>query len=547
MDGETYRVYDEKMIDELMIDNGLSDFLSIAEKGEMAGTIHAYGAYTLFAPTNEAVKTYLSSIGKSSVDDLSKDEAASMVKYHLINDTTLTADFLDGRLPSPNFLKQYLTTKAEIDGIYVNREAKILTKDLRGSNGYLQIVDKMLTPPQQTIADRIKALPDAEYSFMKSLFEMSGLEETLSVIEPDNWFTFFIQDNNTFKEAGIETVEDLLVELRSFRPDIEDDRQLIHDYVAYHSVNRLLYIADLLVVSSLQTLVPKQVITFKRSLDVIILNELVQGSNVEQGIPLDRKSEYTDLSCSNGVIQKIDGNIQIKNRTAYRIYWDITEQPELMALKTFRKAGTTVTYKAGELSEITWGGKSPGTLQYTCFASPQVIDSKSQYVYCDYLRFRMCTSTIQWMEMKTPVLIEGSYKVWLCYRREQELRLKSIFKQEGYDDQVLPYIFDLSAYMPNPSSSSHEQLEIDGWKQYSAKAYNSVTISHLLGIIKVETTGRHTLRFEATHAGRNSGNWDIIQFIPINDDQLWPRMDMKGNWIGPEVPVCEIFPADCKE
>jgi hypothetical protein len=296
----------------------------------------------------------------------------------------------------------------------------------------------------------------------------------------------------------------------------------------------------------MQTVVPKQVITFKRNMDVILLNELIQGQITEPGIPLDRTSEYSDLNCSNGVIQKINGNIQIKNRSAYRIYWDITEQPEIMALLNFRKKGANVDFSPGELSEIQWGGPATSGINYYCGGYSSVLDEKFQYVYGDYLRFNIYSKTTSWVEMKTPVLVEGKYKVWLCYRRELELKLKTTFKQEGYDDQVLPYVIDLYEYMPNPENSSHEQLELDGWKQYNAKKYNSVVNSRLLGIIDVQTTGRHILRFEPTTGGRGqqAGSWDIIQFIPVDEDQIWPRMDIRGNWIGPEVRTCEIWPYD---
>jgi hypothetical protein len=343
-------------------------------------------------------------------------------------------------------------------------------------------------------------------------------------------------------------VEDLLAQLREFTPAIENSDTLIYNYIGYHTIKTRLYIADLMYLSSMQTAIPKQVITFKRNMDVILLNEMIQGQITEPGIPLDRASEYSDLNCSNGVIQKINGNIQIKNRSAYRIYWDVTEQPEIMALLNFRKKGANVLFNAGELSDITWGGKAPGQINYYCAGYSNVLDEKFQYVYGDYLRFVLHPNVTSWVEFKTPVLVEGKYKVWLCYRRELDATIKSTFKQEGYDDQILPYVFDMAEYMPDPTVSSHEQIEIDGWKQYNAKKFNSVVCSHLLGIIDVQTTGRHTLRFETSKTLHNTpGNWDVIQFIPIDEDQLWPRMDIRGNWIGPEVPVCEIWPNDCEE
>lgn len=550
MAGGLYKVYDDKMLDELMQEKPeLSSFVSVVEKAGLTGTIHAYGTYTLFAPTNEAMAAYLEEKGVAKPEALTQEEAENIVKYHLVRDTIpiTTADFIDGRLPAPNFLKKYLTTK-NVDGktYRINRQADIVDKDIIGVNGVLHVVDKVLEPPVNSITETIRNLPD-DYSLMKELYFRPGTDSIaniLSEMTDGNWFTFFIQDNQSFANAGILSVEDLLVQLRENTPAIDNDDELIRNFIAYHGVNSLLYVTDLLYVSSLQTLVPRQVITFKRSMDLILLNELIQGQIKEAGVPLDRTSDYSDLSCANGVIHRITGTIQIKNRSAYRIYWDVAEQPEIMALKNFRKKGTSVDFAAGDLAEVTWGGKSPGTINYYCGGYSTVLDEKFQYIYGDYLRFNLYSQTTQWIEFKTPVLIEGKYKVWLCYRRELELNLKSIFKQDGYDDQVLPYIFNMYDYMPNPTESGETAIEIDGWKQYNAKKYNSVVISHLLGIIDVQTTGRHTLRFESTTGGRGqqAGNWDMIQFIPIDEDQLWPKVDIKGDWIGPEVPLCEVWP-----
>jgi len=572
-------ISDDKQIDELMEEQEspkLTSFLAILDISGMRSTVHAYGNYALFAPTDEAVAAYLQQIGKSSVNNLSKDEAAAIIRYHLLNitdksDSLTTAGFVDGRMPYPNFDGSYLTTKQEGENIRVNRQALILSpRDIKASNGYLHIIDCVLTPPdpiEESITARVRALPD-DFSLMKEAFERSGMADTLAVNIKGDWKTLFIQDNDAFADDGIYNIEDLISALHANTPAIDDVNTLLYNYIAYHTVPRLQYVADLLVVSSLETMVKNQLITFTRTISDtqtdILLNELKLGQTTEPGIPLDRNSYYSDWTCSNGVIQKINGNIQIKVREAYRIYWDIAEQPEIMALRNFRKPGCSADFNPGDLSEITWAFKSgcPTTysqIHYYCGTIPQTIsafDEKSQYVYADYLRFNLDLGAIQYMELKTPVMIgseEGiSYKIWICYRRELECYIKTTFKQDGYDDQILPIIFDMSEYMPNPYDvgSSPESVEQNGWKMYNAKKFNSVVCSRLLGTIKVYTTGRHTLRLEPTTQRRvqQLGSVDMIQFIPVDEDQLWPRVDVKGNWIGQEYEyrTCEVWPPeDC--
>ncbi|HJD76521.1 MAG TPA: fasciclin domain-containing protein, partial [Bacteroides reticulotermitis] len=60
LEGTVYRTSDVKMIDEYLEDptNNLTDFLAIIDKADYRGMLHAYGTYTLFAPTNAAVEKY---------------------------------------------------------------------------------------------------------------------------------------------------------------------------------------------------------------------------------------------------------------------------------------------------------------------------------------------------------------------------------------------------------------------------------------------------------------------------------------------------------
>lgn len=564
-------ISDDKQIDELMAEHNLKSFLSILDISEMRSTVHAYGKYAIFAPTDEAVAAYLQQKGKSSVNELSKEEAIEIIKYHLLNvtdnaDSVTTTGFVDGRMSYPNFTGNYLTTKQEGENIRVNRQALLVSpRDIRASNGHLHIIDHVLTPPDsitESITARVRALPTANFSLFQEAFERSGMADLLAQNNKGQWKTLFVQDNDAYAAAGIHNLAELIADLKVNTPAVENEDTLLRNYIGYHTVPRLEYVADLLVVSSLETLVKNQVITFTRSINnsqtQILLNELKLGQTTEPGIPLDRNSEYSDWTCSNGVIQKINGNTQIKVRSAYRIYWDIAEQPEIMALRNFRKPGCSADYNPGDLSEINWKYKS-GTpvaqqqIHYYCGTVPQNIaafDEKSQYVYADYLRLNLDLGAIQWMEMKTPVLIgseEGTtYKVWICYRRELECYVKTSFKQEGKDDQIMPYIFDMSLYTLASTYSAPEVAELEGWKMYNAKKFSSVVISRLLGNIKVYTTGRHTLRLEPTTSRRvgQLGSIDMIQFIPVDDNQLWPRVDMKGEWIYSDKQSCEIWPLE---
>src|SRR3954454_710588 len=47
-----------------------SEFLKILDRTNISPFLNAYGAYTVFAPTNDAIKIYLQQLGKTSTDEL---------------------------------------------------------------------------------------------------------------------------------------------------------------------------------------------------------------------------------------------------------------------------------------------------------------------------------------------------------------------------------------------------------------------------------------------------------------------------------------------
>lgn len=240
--------------------------------------------------------------------------------------------------------------------------------------------------------------------------------------------------------------------------------------------------------------------------------------------------------------------------TPQRVYWDMADQPECRAFRYFRVTGGSAVFTPLEMSEVKWGGTATMPITYYCTGCQisTALDAKAQYVYGDYMRFRFSPTVNSWFEWKLPSLIAGEYAVWICWRRETQTTFRTIFKQEGKRDQELQSIVDLSMYGPvlynstslTTQSTTEEQNLADGFKQYTAKFGNSVVISKMLGIIRVETTGRHTLRFENLTGRTGETSWDMIQFIPINEDQLWPRVDMRGNMVYRNTPDNQIWPKE---
>ncbi|MDD4640008.1 MAG: fasciclin domain-containing protein [Bacteroidales bacterium] len=555
LDKGLYQTSAELMIDEyLESKEDLSLFLNVVDIADLRGMVHAYGTYTCFAPTNQAVSAYLDANGLD-LATLSQAEAAYMVKYHFVSDTLSTADFVESRLSAANMNNQFLTTKTVMDDegniqIIVNRKAKILESNIRLGNGLVHVVDHFLSLPEYSVEESLMAMPDSVFSTMKSFVSTLKTDYNIKIddfLQDTACITLLVQTNAAFEKAEIANITDLLASLKENDLKSEfTDKQLLSNWLGYHCLPGRIYIADVLLSTTLTTSVKGQPITVSLIEEHLYLNRFKTERIDEDGIFVDRQGVYVDYNCSNGVVQTINDMLEIIQRAAYRVYWDMGDQPEMKALKGYRKAGTSVTYMPGELSMMTWGGTNNPTVTYSAWGLPDIngaYDQKSQYVYNDYLTFRVGARVMQWLEIKTPVLVAGKYQVWICWRRMNPCKFRTTFKQEGEEDQVFPAVVNLEDYMP--VELDDDQLEAKGWKQYNAKFRISVFNSKNIATIDVKTTGSHILRFDALIDSKGDGNnWDMIQFIPINDDQVWPMVAMDGTLVPKGTPDCQIFPED---
>ena len=544
MSGKTFLTSDDIMIDEYIIqkDQSMSTFLDIIDQTGFRGMIHAYGTYTCFIPTNEAIDSYVKDLGKNTWEELPQEVLAEFIKFHIANDTLRTSDFVDGKLPEATLSNKYLTTKTEVTNegakVRVNRQGLITKKDIYCANGYIHKIDQVLTPNQLTIGEEIENLPE-NFALFKKVMKKTGWTDELSDKKKEGWYTVFIQSDEAFAKVGIKTEADLLTRLAKDRYDIPTDKERLWTYAAYQVVKGLNYVADLSYLSALQPQAPNQAITLRLDKNVLLVNEYnnsVAGT-VEPGTPVDKESNYTDYSCSNGVLIDMTGYIGPVKRSAVPVYWDIAEQPELIKRKEFRKSSFNVPLS--ELSEMTFELRNTA---YTSIGYKYAggFNTNGQYVNHDYLAINM--NRITSISFKTPLLIEGTYNVWICFRRAgYGDKIRGIFQQEGREDQEMSDIVDLSEYFT--TSSNAQTLLASGMKRYTAKQRSSTLNSRRLGTIVVESTGRHILKIEANNQVKaGDTQWDMIQFIPVDHDQLWPRFDMSGAAIYPGTDCKDIYP-----
>ena len=193
---------------------GLADFSSLVAalaKANLASTFMMDGAYTVFAPTNDAFAAFLASINVS-FEDLSADDLSPILQYHVIGAEAMSSSLETGYY---NTIYQAMEGKAvsiliEVDGgVTLNGSIQVTTPDVETSNGVIHVIDGVLTP---TSVDDI-AVNNSSFSYLVQAVAKAGLVEALSADGP---FTIFAPTDaafeQLFEDLGVSGIEDIAAE-----------------------------------------------------------------------------------------------------------------------------------------------------------------------------------------------------------------------------------------------------------------------------------------------------------------------------------------------
>ena len=511
-----------------------SEWAKIVDKSGYAGFLTAYGAYTMFAPTNDGVKLYLKDAGKASVDNITEVEAKALVAFHLMQDTIQTSLFKDGKLPTITMYGQYLVAGVENNGgvssITINRQALITRGNVQTGNGLIHIIDHVLKPATKSSAQFIS--DDPELSIFKQALIATGFYDTLnniSTTDPKRFFTVIAETNKGLAAAGFTSYASLASRY-SNTGNPKNPLDSLYIYVAYHIIPEAKYLADIASTNSMATLQPAEILSAKLQGETVLINDLDFNGVHEQGVTLDRTR--SDVSTTTGVLHVTDGHFRAKTRIPFPVYWDVADFPEVRKLPAiFRKASQNFTY--GTVKDFAWNNPA-NVLSYVYSTS-----SALPAYYNDYLLVPMGnTSRHNWIEFRTPLLVKGKYKLWICYiaRKNSGNANLNTFATGGSNSQARVSFDGEPTERPfnfcvKRATGSDGELEALGWKKYSTDPADFMTGKYV-GIITVKTTDRHIVRFDVLpEAGTgNPDNFlDMIHIIPVDwPSQVLPRFGRDG-------------------
>lgn len=268
-------------------DANLSTLVAAVQRAGLVDALSGTDQLTVFAPTNAAFSTLLTSLGYTKLEDVPVDALKNILLNHVVSgevrSSALTTGYVESLLPfgtTNSYVNNYVdvTSGVKIGG------ASVTTANVDASNGVVHIIDKVIVPP--TVVNQ--ALNNPNFSTLVAALTRSDLSvDYVAVLSGTGPFTVFAPTNAAFTallaELGVASLNDI--------PAATLDAVL-----QYHVVNGAnvlsTQLTDEQVVSSLEGT------SFK--IDLTGGAKIVDANNRVANIII------TDVQASNGVVHAID-------------------------------------------------------------------------------------------------------------------------------------------------------------------------------------------------------------------------------------------------
>lgn len=514
--------------------DSFSLFRQILERTETAAFLNAYGSYTCFAPTNSGVRTYLQKISATSVETADLNTLKDMVRLHLLEDTVYTGSFTDGKMPVITMYGQYLVTAVSFkDGAssyIVNRQAAILKSNVRLGNGVLHEIDNVLLPAVKTVAQQLSE--KSEYSIFVQAMQATGYYNLLNTVNPSlssRWLTVFAESNQALADSGITSYAALRSKYSQTGNPLNTNDSL-NMYMAYHITDGLKFLGDIIGTATHETKLPQEVISVKLINQEVILNQDIFNGILETGVKLNRPK--SDLAATNGVWHDAASHFMVKFRKPTALFWDASSFEEIMKLPAYYKRANYNFVRNTEaeqpIKDHYWGwGPLAGTNALSYIYSTTGSITNYAYNYdVNMLPMGLPNRPTYW-EMKTPPIIKGRYKVWICYRAQKQSSSSNMLCQVEVNGTLMQRTMNFTENRPTGTDA---ELEAIGWKRYTENTTN-LFAARQVGTIDFTTTKQQTIRITPLVGTQNNNNLDMIHFIPVDENQILPRFRPDGTKI----------------
>lgn len=519
-EGTTYTVSDEMTITETLASDPerFSMYTEILEKTGYDTSLHSYGEYTCFAPTNEAVEEYIfDKWNVTSVDQINTEEQLeflkTLVKFHTLNNDRRTDTFVEGRINDTTFTSDFLTTSylqgGGISNILINRYAGFDEYDIEAENGVVHALTTVLDPYIKSVVEVMEE--DGAHTIFVQALKATGYYDDFNTIYDENGkvrkFTLFAESDEVYANEGINSYDDLVARVSPNDADYTNIYNDLNRYVGYHAVHSFFYLGDL-AEGTMPTILDKNAIKVTITDGTIKLNENKE-ENEEDNTWTSIVTKDSNYPSKNGVYHTVNKFLDIFIPPAEEIIFDVISSQD--------------EYKSKEIASFE---KVVQSAWKNIYWSPEetLVRYQQRSKHINYDNNFLDIGSINVLEFVTPVIPVGRYEFLVSSNTGNNARAKY---QIYWDGQPIGSIYDLtrkgtSAAVGHPDDAVMEENGYRKGLDYivnnagvkaseDAGKYRFIISRDLL----CSTQSTHVIRFETIKSGNSP--IDYFQFIPITE------------------------------
>lgn len=551
-----YQVYDVQPAGSYLQNrpDAFSEWIKILKYGDLFNAINrADDAFTVLAPTNDAVRRFYEKKNISSIEELGPEYARTLAKYHIINDSIAQEEFVKGgELPGRTLSGDALqitfdenSAEGGLGSVYVNQAAHVSEFAIATANGRIYVLDDVLSPAVETIYERLSAKGD--YKIFCQALEQTGWRDTLNIVtsiltgpsgmqvEQKRNFTVFSVSDEVFAGEGISSFNDLLSHLGADN-DYTSPENALNSYVAYHILDGARILSDFQSYDNFQS---KTKLWGTRADSLILVSEVDQICYLnrnENGKGTKFITEKANELVKNGYIHPIDGYLPVVSQEPVAFAFDFCDFPEVAAyIAAYGKSqpyqqssrdesevytslaklvGRTDIVSQVGCYQMTLGPSGAKTSQRS-YLEYGIAHGVETYEWWNLLNYDMLVINIGYngiLTMRTPVILKGKYKVTLYFAYEATQKFMGE-RSNNSNGGLTGFSFDGSS----SSSKSTAKRVYDTVKDDDYK-YKSIT---LFDAIEFDKTQSHSLKLTVQDpTASTNANFrlmlDYLLFEPVN-------------------------------
>ena len=563
-EGTTYVIDDLSPVSGFMTANPdtFSEWTAILKYADLYNALNqSTQMFTVFAPDNGAVRKFYANKGISSAEELDKEFAFELVRFHVIADSIPLEKFMEGgklmkKTVSQDFLSISFDENSEEGGLhamYVNKEARIKAHALPASNGYIYVLDGVLTPVLESVYQKLEQ--NGQFGLFMEALNATGWADSLKIIYDDvrqpngkiekfkRDYTVFGVNNAAFEASGIRNLNDLKDSLSLSNTNYTNLENELNLYVAYHIMKGNYAIEDITKFDSGSN--RKMLGTLADAVLEISLEEDKNYWINHKGGDTVRARLFTDdvnsdILAKNGIIHQLSHYAPIwQSEDPVEIYFDFTDYPEIAARvrdnvsipegQEYQREGDAekrnmlvdnsgksfVSCYTVSLSTSGLGAPISSYNPVDYFTSKTGNNKFSEARFFDQLILNI--GYLGSIEMKTPIIIRGKYKVTLHYFYATSMNFMREMTGGSNGGQV-EFTFDGGN---SKTEAIYGGQHPDGTRYVPSSSlgpYNCVLYDEL----EFDKTGAHTLKIIVKDPTASSNTSSRIQLDYMHFEPILP-------------------------